>query len=307
MGGGQTTETVAANRYSVQSIRPPDPGQHFATNPRAGGKAAGLELIFMGVNFILQWLGGRQAKAALQKQLDALSKRVQQDLKANPQMGVLLRFHYCGGPSHPESIIQPVYRFGYVTYGRGYTISEARRHAERHGSIRSAGNWVAAERWFKPTAATSLLNLAKPYPVIGRGTFVTGKAKLQDVKYGGVQGFDDESEYQLPSLAGGQSYQFDILKPPSSVILIVGSSGGPVKVPLKRKSPGGGGAAVPVVDLDTTLGSVTAAMVFPRDDVTAAAFARAPATAFGANISMRHEVNIGRVRWVRPEYIRRIA
>jgi len=307
MAGNGPTGTVAPGSFSVKSIRPPDPGQHFATNPRAGGKAAGLELLFMGVNFILKWVGGAIAKSALQKQLDALAKRVAKDLKAHPQMGVLLRFHYCGGPAARESIIQPVYRFGYVTYGSGYTISEARRHAERHKSLRSAGNWVATERWFKPTAASSLLNLARPYPVAGRGTFVTGKARLRNVKYGSIQGFDDEAEYRLPALSKGQSYDFDILTPPKAIMLIVGGSGGALKVPLLSKRPGGGGAAIQVIDLATWGGSTTGAMVFPRNDVTAKAFARAPATVFEANISMRHKVNISRMRWVEPENILRLS
>lgn len=78
---GLRSATGVPRRITPQQLAPSaEPGQHFATSPRGGGKAAGLELLFRGVNFILQWAGGRQAKNALQTQLNRLAPQVERDL-----------------------------------------------------------------------------------------------------------------------------------------------------------------------------------------------------------------------------------
>ena len=97
---------------------------------------------------------------------------------------------------------------------------------------------------------------------------------------------------------------FDILKPPKGVSIAVGTSGGVVDIPIVQRKAGGGGGTVPAVKLDTVLGNVTAAIVFPANDATDMAFRKAPATRVEARTSLTTQPNFNRVRWIRPEHIK---
>ncbi|NOX53130.1 MAG: hypothetical protein GXP27_01555 [Planctomycetes bacterium] len=278
-------------------------------SPRGEGIGSGIELLFRGINFVLQAVNASQQRSRLQQELNRLEPRVNRDLQRDPTRGVLLIFHFLCGPSHPESLIDPVCRYSYVTYGTGQTVSEARADAARHPMIVPApppgGSTRVMLYWFPPQRRVGPAALRRPFPVVATATFLPGRARLQDVKFGTLQGFDDEGVTTLPIPRGGVAhYRFDILRPPSSVVFRDGPVVGPMNIPVVTVSAGGGSQRIPVVDLDTTLGSVKAAMVFPLNDVTARAFWAAPATAMDPPGAIRGFVNFDRIRWVRPENIR---
>jgi hypothetical protein len=137
------------------------------------------------------------------------------------------------------------------------------------------------------------------------GRFASGIAsKLQDVNWGGVTGFDDESEVTLRLVAGSTSAEFVILRPPAIINWFNGGIAMSTDIPLVTRSTADG-SDLTVVDLDPWIpfGTATAAMVFPADDATDQLFRQAPAT-FDNLSQLRRYTNIGKMRWVRPENIR---
>jgi len=77
-----------------------------------------------------------------------------------------------------------------------------------------------------------------------------------------------------------------------------------VSIPIKQRPVGYGGKSIPVVDLDTSIGSVTAAMVFPADSNTEQVFWRAKETQQKPVGTIRGIVNFNEIRWICPENIR---
>lgn len=203
----------------MRPIRVGGPSAHGA------GKGAGLELLFKGIHLLLNYLNDRKQQSKAQSDLRALEKRIEQDLKSNPAHGVLLTFRYIMDAGNPEAAGSPGYRYTDVMYGRGLNMSEARldqaRHPQIKQGIRPGESYKYEERWVAPTKKSGVAALRRPFRVIGAGSFVQGKAKLEKVKYTTVQDFDDE---------------------------------GAVKVSLTQKTVGQGGKTIPVVKLDTLLG-----------------------------------------------------
>src|SRR5262249_53908905 len=131
------------------------------------------------------------------------------------------------------------------------------------------------------------------------GSWTTGIPR--GVGWGGVPGSYDVHPANMHP--GGPTAEFVILIPPRVIHWFNGPARYDTDIPLVSRSAASGGSLT-VVDLDPwNFGNVSAAMVFPADDVTEQIFAQGRRTRDNLN-QWRGYVNIGKMRWVRPEHIR---
>lgn len=274
--------------------------------PSATGQARGgaIEFLLALVRQSIYYFGGRVQQSKAQSDLKALGERIEKDRRSCPTKGVLVSLQFIvlqGAKGAAGS--GDAFRYTTYLYGKGATPSEARRDQARHGLVRqgtrSNEKYAYQPVWFAPLQPVG--RLRRPFPVVGQGCFVEGRVKLQDVLWTTLQGFDDEGQTRLAG--SGDSFCFDVLRPPKGIVTTHGSTG-VVAIPTVWRPAGQGGQRLPVVDLDTSgIGSVTAAMVFPADAHTEQVFGRAPATKQKPLGTIRGIVNLDRIRWVRPENI----
>lgn len=134
---------------------------------------------------------------------------------------------------------------------------------------------------------------------------MSGRARLQNVEWGGVLGFDDESQAML-NVPYGTIPRFLILSLPQLFEWFNGTDCRTSSIPIQVRQAGEGGN-IPVVNLDPRipLFNVAAACVFPADDATEALFENTPATR--DDTSQIHYTNFTEAGWVRPENIKLIS
>lgn len=287
----------------------PDMKPVIVGGPSAHGQArAGAhDFILQLIRQAIVYFGGRRETARAQRDLRALADRVKKEQAKHPRKGFLIALQYIVQQASPEATGSGnAYRYTGYLYGWGGTISEARQHQMRkviRPGLRSNEKFAYQVFWYPPKATPKI---ARPFPVIGRGSFIKGRVRLQEVSWSTMMGFNDGSQISLPG--PGSGYCFEILKAPTSIVTSHGSTG-PVKVPVVLRPVGQGRGTLPVVDLDSSnpFGNVTAAMVFPADQVTASIFAKKSATRQNPPGTIRGLVNFDRVRWVRPENIRLLS
>ncbi|RZB36070.1 MAG: hypothetical protein SRB2_02575 [Desulfobacteraceae bacterium Eth-SRB2] len=290
----------------IARLGTPDMKPIMVGGPSAMGQAKGgaIEFLLGLVRQSIYYFGGRIQQSKAQKDLKSLGTRIDKDRRAMPTKGVLVSLQFIVQEGSKEAAGQGnAFRYTTYLYGKGATVSEARQDQVRHGLIRegtrSNEKYAYQPIWFPPLKATG--RIKRPFPVIGHGCFVQGKVWLQNVQWTTIQGFDDEGKSNLAG--SGNSFFFDILQPPTNMVTSHGATG-VVKIPIKQRPVGSGGKSIPVVDLDTTLGNVTAAMVFPADAHTEQVFWRAPETKQKPLGTIRGITNFNRIRWIRPENIR---
>lgn len=297
-----------ANGPKIARLGTPDMRPITVGGPSASGSAKGgaIEFLLQVVRQSIYYFGGKIQQSKAQEDLRSLGGRIEKDRAADPSKGVLVSLQFIVLTSSPEATGSgDAFRYVGYLYGRGKTWDEARRDQVRHGLVRpgtrSNEKYAYQPIWFPPKKPSGIAGLARPFPVVAHGCFVKGKVRLQDVQWTTLQGFDDEGQ---TSLAGsGNSFYFDILKPPSHIVTSHGATGA-MKLPIIRRTAGQGGKSLEVVNLDTVIGQVAAAMVFPADEHTAGAFAKTPATKQNPLGTIRGIVNFDRIRWVRAENIR---
>lgn len=289
----------------IARLGTPDMKPITVGGPSSMGQAKGgaIELLLCLIRQSICYFGGKIEQSKAQKDLKALGEKIEQDRNAHPTKGVLVTLQFIVLVASKE-VAGSGNAFRYTTYlyGKGMTISEARADQFRHGVVREgtrkSEKYAYQPIWFPPKQLTG--QFQRPFPVIAHGCFVEGKVWLQDVQWTTLQGFDDEGKTHL---AGpGDFFYFDVLQPPKSIVTTHGSIGA-VKIPIELRSVGRGSKMIPVVALDTIMGNVTAAMVFPADSHTEMEFWRAPATKQKPLGTIRGVVNFERIRWVCPENI----
>ena len=294
---------------TIARLGTPDMKPITVGGPSALGEAKGgaIEFLLALVRQSIFYFGGQTQLSKAQQDVKALGTRIERDRSAQPTRGVLVSLQFIVLEGSPEAAGSgDAFRYVGYLYGQGATTTEARADQLRHGLIRPGTRanekYAYQPLWFPPKQLTG--RFQRPFPVIGHGCFVDGRVWLQDVKWTTLQGFDDEGTSRLAG--SGNSFYFDVLKPPAAIVTAHGGVGA-VRLPVVQRRVGSGGGTIPVVDLDTSIGSVTAAMVFPADSHTETAFAHTPATQQSPLGTIRGLVNFDRVRWVRPENIRLIA
>jgi len=260
---------------------------------------AGLRVLLMGLDFVLGWLGDRAQQQRVQQRLDQIEPAVRAELQRKPGHGALIALYYRTVPSR-GSMIHPVPTFAHARWAAGRTRSEARDVLRREPTL-TTGPLQTSWIWLKPSQAPRVSTLRRPFPSQGLATFAAGLAELQDVRWGGALGFDDEGRTGL-TLASGRAPRLELLAPPPRVAWF-DAVWRETRVPIVRRSTARG-PAVDAVDLDPGLPGfdVAAVPVFPADGPTARLLRGAPPTRDDLG-QLDHYVNVGLVRWVRPEHL----
>ncbi len=273
---------------------------------RGEGIGAGITVAFMGANVVLNMINDSIQENRVKKALADMEPGLLQQRRANPGLGFLLVFHYSQVRPHPDSLIQPGAAFSHIELSTGRTLDEARINRSRTTFLRPGlgpnTREVTQETWIPPAAAPGIGSIQTPFSRFATGTFA-GAAVLQNVEWGGIDGFDDEGTTNLQVPAGVQP-RFIILTPPPVIRFFNGGFQHSVTIPVARQNAAGGGQ-VPVVSLDPDMPgfNVSAACVFPADDATDALFMTARATKDNLG-QLRVYPNFGKARWVRPANIR---
>lgn len=309
LGGGRgqaTTQTVGTQGDTTARIGTPDMRGLNVGGPSARGVGivAGLQVIFMGANFVL----GIANDAAQQRRAEEALARIEPGLRArrsaDPSTGVLLVFFYTQVQAPPESLIQPGPVFSHIEYDFGRTRDEAWDAWRSAPQLRRGPAAMTREQtqevWIPPLVAPSVRDIRTPFPSAALATFASGRTTLQDVEWGGITGFDDEGTSSLTGAAGAR---FLVLRVPSTLSFFASGSSHDVSIPVEERAAHAGGN-VPVVNLDPSFpgSNVAAACLFPADDATASIFATARATRDNLGL-LRGYPNFRRVRWARPEDI----
>jgi hypothetical protein len=293
-GSGGTTAVVG-----TQDMRPIQVG-----GPSARGVAigAGITIAFMGLNLILNWVNDVVQARRVRAALDAMEAGLARTRTEHPSLGILLIFYYTQQEAPPESLIRPGAVFQHIEMATGRTRDEAEEQWQSKPAVRQGPGPQALIRtqlvWIPPIRPASVAVVRTPFRAVAVGTFVAGRAQLQDVEWNGLSGFDDEGKTTL-RLSEGLTPRFLILGLPKEFhwFYIVWHTS---SLPLQER-PAAEGGNVPVVALDPSMPfwNVAAAFVFPADDATDALFDTAPPT----RDNLRHirYVNFSRGRWVRPE------
>jgi hypothetical protein len=273
---------------------------------RGEGIGAGLTLVFMGVNVVLNVLNDRAQEDRVRLALDQLEPPLRSQRQAHPEMGALLVFHYTQQQSPPESLIRPGASFQTVNYYMGRTQDEARDAWHNTPMLRAMHPSGVTEftqtLWIPPVNPPSITDIRTPFQRVALATFAEGRAVFQNVQWGGVTGFDDEGT--TPVTPGAQPARFLILRVPDTLAFLNGGMRINVTIPISQRGAQSGGS-IPAVDMDPILPftDVAAACVFPADDATDLLFSRARATQDNLG-QLDLYTNFGKVRWVRPENIR---
>ena len=307
-GGGPTgtTQTVSTRGGLTAQIGTPDMRGLASGGPSARGVGigAGIQVVFMGLNFVLGLANDSVQRSRAEEELARIEPALQARRRENPRLGVLLVFFYTQVQAPPDSLIQPGAVFGHIEYGFGINPDEARDAWQAEPALRPGLSPTTSEHrqevWIPPILAPSVADLRTPFPSVAVAGFASGRTTLQDVEWGGVTGFDDSG---TSSLSGAAAARFLVLRPPATLSFYAAGSNHDVAIPIENRAAHVGGS-IPVVQLDPSFpgSDVTAACVFPADDATAALFATAPRTQDNLNLLGRY-VNFRRVRWVRPENV----
>jgi len=274
-------------------------------SPRGEAIGAGITLAFMGINLGLNIINDHIQKERVQKALAEIEPGLRAQRQQHPELGVLLVFRYTQHQAPEDSLTQPGAVFGSVEYYTGRTQDEAIDSSRSTPAIRAGvGPYVeqiTQHSWIPPIIAPSVKDLRTPFRSIALATFADGRSVLQDVEWGGVSGFDDEGTSSIPI---GVPSRFLILKVPDKIVFYNGGIRVEVNIPIVNRAAQAGGT-VPVVDLDPYLPgfNVSAACIFPADDLTAALFAGTIPTHDNLG-QLRTFTNFGKARWVRPENIK---
>jgi hypothetical protein len=205
-----------------------------------------------------------------------------------------------------DSIIKPGATFSSLTWGKGVTSDEARRDAFSEPTI-SAGpgpnqRKFSQEIWIPPLERTSVTTAKCPFRPIALGRFVLNRnrAKFQLVSFSFLGGFDDVVEKTV-DLPEDTNADFAILKSPQEVHWYNLNGKQSLSIPLiDAKTPNG--SSLSVIDLDPwTPFHAKAAMVFPVDELAETILDMvSPTDGYQA---LPNYVNLGMIRWVRPENI----
>jgi hypothetical protein len=260
----------------------------------------GLSLLDFGLNL----LNDMNLRDDIQKAMDGIWEDVAGQMTRDPRQGALVVI-YCRRPvGHPNSVIRPGDRFDHLEYGFGLSPDSARAKmnatpAIRPGSDEKIERMVTAERWYPAVEPVGVEQLPTPYPKFALAIFGFGRARLQDVEWNGTFGFDDEGETTLKT--NGSTAVFVVLKPPPMIKWIASAWAADSHSPPLLEIEAAKGGKIPVVSLDPDFpfSKVSAAMVFPADDLTAAIFQQGPATKGSTGQLGRQEIS--RMRWVRPQ------
>jgi hypothetical protein len=280
--------------------------------------AGGMQLGLQGANLVIQAINDNVQAARLRAAMGKLEPAIAAKLHDDPSQGVLIvvrcsRHEKVG--ARGERPRQPVTVFEGIDIGYGSTESEALGNLGPMPRLPGVGSGqMLCERHFIPPAQPlDVMQLRTPFPKIGLATFVSGREKLQGVRFRGTRGFDHTRQTRLEA-SPGTSPKFLFLEAPANVAFFDGSmrtvtdielawlhpaelSATPVKSPL----------SLPFVELDTTnwflrpIFPARAGMVFPADAATAQLFQTTAAT--GDNRVLPYP-NMHLVRWVRPANIR---
>ncbi|MET0463422.1 MAG: DUF4157 domain-containing protein [Chitinophagaceae bacterium] len=303
-----TTSVTEAGDGTRSEIGTPDMRGLSSGGPSPRGEAivSGMTIAFMGVNFVLNMINDHIQEQRVHEALARLEGEIRVQREQHPDRGVLLVFFYSQIEAPEESLMRPGAVFGHIEYYTGSTEDEARQTWHSSPAIReghSAGtSEITQANWIPPQVAPSVRAIRTPFPRVATGTFVTGRAILQDVNWGGITGFDDEGTSSL-TVGAGQTPGFFILQVPSVMHFFNGSIRQDVNIPVEQRSAHTGGN-IPVVDLDPYLPGydTTAACVFPADDETDRLF-DATVPTHDTLGQLRIYNNFGKARWVLPENI----
>jgi hypothetical protein len=310
-GGGGSRSSGGGGGGTVASVGVADNRLPFEGGPSPRGTAiiGGIQLAFQGINFTLNQINDHIQAQRVREALAQLEPQINRERAADPSMGALLIIFYHQVEAHPDSAIRPGPVFSHIETATGRSFDEARRAWSSQAAIRPGlgprEKEFTQEVWIPPIRPAGVAALRTPFPPMAIGRFASGIAsKLQNVNWGGVTGFDDESEVTLRLVAGSTPAEFVILRPPAIINWFNGGIAMSTDIPLVTRTTAGG-TDLTVVDLDPWIpfGTATAAMVFPSDDATDLLFRQAPAT-FDNLSQLRRYTNIGKMRWVRPENIR---
>ena len=295
-GGGGPGGTTAY--VGEKDMRPVEVG---GLSPNGMAKIGGLQLLFQGVNFALNWANDRQNRQMIKDALQAIGRGVAQNRMNDPTQGVLLVFYFKPGVQDPESLIQPGPQFRFVEDYYGHTEDEAKAVWRNSAGTLEPG-LESETTWIKPLTPIEVKELRVPFKQFAFGSFVPGQEIVQNVEWNGVLGFDDERSKRL-DVPVDVTPSFIILMPPDKIRWWNGCEI-ETEIPVVWR-PTALGGKVPAVDLDPSMPffNVAAAMVFPADDDTEELFAKGRATVDNLN-QLRRYINVGKMRWVRPENIR---
>jgi predicted nucleic acid-binding protein len=280
-------------------------------SPRGQAIGGGIELLLRVINAGANWANDARNQARI---TEALQARGAQITNRDPSDGALIVLYYLVFEpvgSQQDSIIQPGPVFSHLELYFGRTESEARQAWQNTPAVRPnmPGRVPnATTLWAPPSVAPAATVLVSPFPRRQLATFVRGRARLQDVEWGGISGFDDMGETRL---SGEESnLRFHILEPPRTITFANGRHRHTVQIPIVERDSGEGSLCLMAVDLDPFLGyffaRVTAVPVFPANADTQRAFQRARATKDNLR-QLRSYTNISMLRWVRPENIRALS
>jgi hypothetical protein len=266
-----------------------------------------------GLNFVIQGINDAIQERRMQEAWSRMQPNVERQLLANPGLGalVLVRFgrREKRGSEH-DSPLEHTSVFLSIDVGYGATETEALANYNRQARIQAGGSLAVTTQTFfiPPAAPIDPRKLRTPFTSYGVGTFVRGREKLLRVEWKGFLGFDEIEDVAI-GLPGGRPLRFLLLVAPTSIAFFNGRTRHETSIPVDWRDAASCEVhytrSVSVVDLDRgffNLGNDAAAMVFPADRACEEAFAGAGRTKDDGG-QLRHQVNLDRVRWVRPENI----
>jgi hypothetical protein len=305
-GGSSTAQQqkVAASGGTTAQIGTPDLRGLEVGGPSARGTGivAGVQIAFMGANFVLNLINDHVQERRAREALASLEAVLNERRRRNPSLGLLLIFYYSQVQAPEESLIRPGAVFGHIEHEFGRTRDEALATWRATPALRqgysSNVSELTQEIWIPPAAPASPALLRTPFPSVGLARFAAGQTTLQDVDWGGITGFDDEG---TTSLSDAASARLVILRVPAKLYFYNGGARYDVDIPVEQRTPHAG-PSIPTVNLDPVIPGfdVHAAPLFPADDFTDALFATAHATYDNLG-QLDHYTNFGKVRWARPE------
>ena len=285
-GGGKPGSGGAGGTTAYVGEKDMQPVEVGGPSPNGVAKIGGLQLLFQGVNFALNWANDRQNRQMIKDALKAIGRGVAQNRMNDPTQGVLLVFYYKPGVKDPESLIQPGPQFRFVEDYYGHTEDEAKAVWRNSAGALEPG-LESDTTWIKPLMPIEVKELSLPFKQFAFGSFVPGREIVQNVEWNGVLGFDDESSMKL-NVPEDVTPSFIILMPPDKIRWWNGWEI-ETEIPVVWRQAAFGGK-VPAVDLDPSMPffNVAAAMVFPADDDTDELFADSRATIDNLNQLRRY-------------------
>jgi hypothetical protein len=276
-----------------------------------GARAAGLTVALAGLNFALNWLNDREQQRRVQEALARIEQAIEVERRRRPDHGILIFVYYHKVQAPPESLLQPGAVFSHIAWESGRTRDEALEAYSRRSTISPGpprGSLQHVSRmWIQPTQPPSISSLQTPFPQTGFGIFAVNGAKLQDVEWGGLTGFDDEGQTTL-RLPSSPTPRFILLRPPASINWVYGGRIHTTSIPIVQRRAAVGQRTLEAVNLDprNPFGNVAAVPVFPYDSFTERLFRSGRPTRDNLN-HLRLYPNIRHMRWVRPENVSMIG